>query len=122
MPASARFCRQCGQALAETPASNPPRLICVLGSHQEKSFCIGEGIVLGRAEDVDVSIPDVQVSKRHAWVGPVNGSLLVRDLQSTNGTYLNDDLARPIRESALQEGDLLVLGRHNQAKFRVCLG
>lgn len=122
-----KFCKLCGNPLLSaqpTPAAALPheaRLVCVMGSLQGMSFRIGNGIVLGRAPDVDVVVDEAQISKRHAWVGLDNGRLLARDLQSTNGTYVNDDLANPLRECELHDGDLLVLGKHNQDKFRVCL-
>lgn len=126
LPLGAKFCKSCGQALqpaapAAQVLATQPRLVCVLGALQGMTFRVGEGIVLGRAADVDVVVDDPEVSKRHAWVGMANGRLTLRDLRSTNGTYLNDDLNRPITECELREGDLVVLGKHDQEKFRVTL-
>ena len=77
------------------------------------------GLVIGRAPGADVRVPDPEVSKLHAWVGISNQRLTARDLKSTNGTFLNDRLNQPITECELREGDILVLGRHNGAKFRI---
>ena len=77
------------------------------------------GLIIGRSPGTDVRVPDPEVSKTHCWVGMSNQRLVVRDLKSTNGTYLNDRLDQPLGECELHEGDVIVLGRHNGAKFRV---
>jgi len=97
------------------------KLVCIAGVLQGMTFPLGKGLTIGRAPDADVVVPDPQVSGRHAWVGPVDQRLLLRDLGSTNGTFLNDNLAAPIRESELKDGDLIVLGKHDQMKFRLSL-
>lgn len=83
------------------------------------SFPVGNGVVLGRSQEANITIPDSQVSNRHAWVGPVQGRLILRDMQSTNGTFLNDDMANRVQETELKEGDLIILGQHGQMKLRV---
>ncbi len=46
----------------------------------------------GRATNVDLSFPDdFEMSSRHARVLVANGVCVVEDLQSTNGTFLNDE-------------------------------
>lgn len=95
------------------------QLVCIVGVLQGMSFPVGNGIVIGRSQEANVTVPDSQVSNRHAWVGPVQGRLVLRDMQSTNGTFLNDDLNTPVQEADLKDGDLIVLGKHNQMKFRV---
>lgn len=45
--------------------------------------------VIGRTGDCDVVIADSNVSRRHAEVWEVNGSVAIRDLGSTNGTFVN---------------------------------
>lgn len=97
------------------------KLVCVAGVLQGMSFPVGSGLTIGRAQEANVVVPDPQISSRHAWVGIVDHRLLLRDLGSTNGTFLNDNLAAPVRESELKDGDLVVLGKHDQMKFRVSL-
>lgn len=49
-------------------------------------------VVIGRATNVDLSFPDdFEMSSRHARVLVANGVCVVEDLQSTNGTFLNDE-------------------------------
>lgn len=95
------------------------QLVCIVGVLQGMSFPVGNGVVLGRSQEANITVPDTQVSNRHAWIGPVQGRLILRDMQSTNGTFLNDDMANRIQECELKEGDLIILGQHGQMKFRV---
>jgi pSer/pThr/pTyr-binding forkhead associated (FHA) protein len=66
-------------------------------------------IVIGRGLDVDLVLDDGEVSRRHARVTPsADGSAVVEDLGSTNGTFLNhDELYAPTR---LDPGDELLIG------------
>jgi len=97
------------------------KLVCILGVVQGMSFAVGKGVTIGRSPEAEVCVPDPQISNRHAWVGVLNNQLVLRDLKSTNGTYLNDDLNAPVQEQVLRDGDVIVLGKHNQMKFRVTL-
>ena len=97
------------------------KLVCITGAVQGMSFAVGNGVTIGRSAEAEVVVPDPQISNRHAWVGVLNNQLVLRDLKSTNGTYLNDNLAAPIQEQVIKDGDVIVLGKHNQMKFRVTL-
>jgi len=46
-------------------------------------------VVIGRAE-ADVRLTDSEVSRRHAQIEFKGGNILLRDLKSTNGTYVNE--------------------------------
>ena len=49
-------------------------------------------LILGREHgSADVVIPDPGISRRHARVIPEDGTLIVEDLGSSNGTYVNGD-------------------------------
>ncbi|MBI2920025.1 MAG: GGDEF domain-containing protein [Planctomycetes bacterium] len=77
---------------------------------------IGEGIVtlpagetvLGRDSDCGVVLQDADVSRRHAVVTGREGQFTIRDLKSTNGTFVND--AR-VGEKALGSGDRITVGK-----------
>jgi two-component system, cell cycle response regulator len=58
-------------------------------------------LTIGRGEDNEIRIPDNSVSRRHAQVTPVAEGYCVEDLESTNGTFINDVLlerATPLRD------------------------
>ena len=66
-------------------------------------------IALGRHDSNDLQLVSRTVSNFHAEVIHEEGRLLVRDLGSTNGTYVND---KAIREEQLQPGDRIRIGNH----------
>jgi len=63
-----------------------PRLL----ANDGRAFAIGDRpLVVGRSPDVDVVINDSNVSRRHAEVWRTGEGVAVRDLGSTNGTFVN---------------------------------
>jgi pSer/pThr/pTyr-binding forkhead associated (FHA) protein len=65
------------------------------------------GMTIGRAGcDVDLNDPDV--SRRHAVVRRVNGGVALEDLDSTNGTFVNETRISGIAEIAV--GDRVRFG------------
>ncbi len=64
-------------------------------------------IVIGRASDCDIQICDHSVSRRHARIQPGADGFYAVDLQSTNGTYVNDV---PAAMYKLKDGDYLRVG------------
>ncbi len=67
------------------------------------------GAVVGRSQTCDVVIDLPSVSRRHAWIRPVNGHWAVQDIGSTNHVRLNG--ARLAGAQWLRSGDELQLGR-----------
>jgi len=66
------------------------------------------GITIGKAEDNAFVIKDAEVSRYHAVLTrEANGDLLLRDLDSTNGTYVND--CQIIKKKVIA-GDKITLG------------
>lgn len=64
-------------------------------------------VVLGRGNDCDIRINDHSVSRRHARVQPGADGYYAVDLQSTNGTFVNDV---PASICKLKDGDYLRVG------------
>lgn len=65
-------------------------------------------IVLGSSPEADVFVNDDYVSRRHAVVWRAMGSVIIQDLGSINGTWVNG--ARISADTTLQPGDELRLG------------
>ena len=69
----------------------------------------GDRLVFGRATHVDQRLEDDYVSDEHAELRQVDGQWRVRDLGSTNGTYLNGQ--KVIAPTVVAAGDQLQLGK-----------
>jgi pSer/pThr/pTyr-binding forkhead associated (FHA) protein len=61
------------------------------GSIFGRCATITKSVVVGRGKTTDVKIDDdVTLSCKHFSIKPEGGALLIRDLNSTNGTWVND--------------------------------
>ena len=69
-----------------------------------------ERYTLGRLPDNDIRVDNPGVSGHHALIVNILNDSFLEDLNSTNGTYVNGKL---IKKHALQNGDVLTLGRHS---------
>ena len=84
-------------------------LVVEKGPRAGLTYVLGEGETLaGRADDVDIFLGDVTVSRHHARFVVDRNGLSVEDLGSTNGTYVN--LERADR-AVLQPGDEVIIGK-----------
>ena len=97
----------------ENSQQNPqqPTVSLLLQDGSSRTYLVHEGSnILGRSNDSDFRLPDTGVSRQHAeitWDGEV--AVLV-DLQSTNGTTVNDE---PVDNWMLADGDVITLGHSN---------
>jgi hypothetical protein len=64
--------------------------------------------VLGRLGRSDIRIEDASVSREHARLFESGGRLFIADLNSSNGTFVND---RRVTRSEVETGDRIRLGR-----------
>jgi pSer/pThr/pTyr-binding forkhead associated (FHA) protein len=88
----------------------PRRLSIVEGnSSKGKSFEVGDELVVGRAERCHIVLDDTYVSQMHARIFSKGDAVMVEDLGSTNGTYLNRK--RITAPSELQRGDHVKIGK-----------
>jgi len=71
-------------------------------------YDIGEGAVMGRGDSVDIRLEDPFASSRHARLLAQGGIMVLEDLHSTNGTYLNEQLVEGPRP--LHTGDRVRIG------------
>ncbi len=95
-----------------------PKLTFTTGPLQGQSFPVGQGFFIGRdGTRSQIVVPDTQVSGQHLWVGIIDGRIVARDPGSTNGTYLNQQMAQRITEALLKDGDVLTLGRTGSVSF-----
>lgn len=67
-------------------------------------------ITIGRSLSTDIQIDNLAVSKRHAKIKKNRNHYTVEDLNSTNGTLLND---KKIDKAILKQGDIIDIGKHS---------
>ena len=95
------------------PVSSTNRQACLVhiyptGAGMGSRYMLGDSaIVLGRDHDCDLAITDQSVSRHHARIQPGIDGYYVVDLQSTNGTFVND---KPASMYKLKDGDYLRVG------------
>jgi len=78
-----------------------------------------DSVIVGRVKDrVDVVIPVATVSGVHARLEKRNGQLLITDLDSTNGTFINDQRIRPGAVTSVPPGSYITFGDEHLAVFR----
>ena len=71
-----------------------PRLVVerAPGHTPGMEYEIGEGAVMGRGDQAEIRLDDPFASSRHAQLIRQGGIIVIEDLGSTNGTYLNEEL------------------------------
>lgn len=70
----------------------------------------GRSLSIGRLEDNDIVIENLAVSGHHAKVDSVGERFLLTDLNSKNGTFVNEQqITAP---HWLQHGDVVIIGKH----------
>ncbi len=78
------------------------------GPSQGQTFPAGDKpIVIGRDESCDLSLQDKGSSRQHAEIFKIGDMCFIRDLESKNGTFVNDNR---ITEEMLRDGDRIQIG------------
>ena len=87
------------------------RLVLKFESAALKEVPLGtRPVTIGRAPDNDIPIDNLAVSNYHARVYVEAGSLVLEDLNSLNGSFLNDIR---IERAMLKDGDSILIGKHH---------
>ena len=74
-------------------------------------FALRDTTTIGRDEGCEIRVEDLTVSRRHATLHGAEEALSVRDLGSTNGTWVNDERVPPHEARPMAAGDRLRVGR-----------
>src|ERR1017187_357337 len=87
------------------------RLVLQFENTELKEVPLGtRPVTIGRAPDNDIPIDNLAVSNYHARVYVEAGSLVIEDLNSLNGSFLNDIR---IERAMLKDGDTILIGKHH---------
>jgi predicted component of type VI protein secretion system len=86
------------------------QLVIVRGRSASQSLKLADGVTtVGRHDDCELRIKSSQVSRRHCQLFEKRGMLLVKDLGSSNGTYVNGKRIQDQR--VLEPGDEIMIGK-----------
>ena len=84
------------------------KLVMFKRDGQRKDFAIThKTTTIGRGEDCTLRVPLMSISREHCELIKSDDELRVRDLASSNGTYVNN---QRINETVLKAGDRITLG------------
>jgi len=135
-PEAASFCARCGAALVppgvdETTLSiepgelpdadladihGPALVVRSGGGRAGEAFGVdADRTLIGRSPDCDIFLDDVTVSRRHAELLREGDELVIRDLGSLNGTFVN---RRRIESTSLEDDDEVQIGKYRLTFLR----
>lgn len=69
----------------------------------------GQAMTIGRRDDNDITIENLAVSGHHAKIDSVGDGYLLTDLQSKNGSFVNN---QNVTSHWLKHGDVITIGKH----------
>lgn len=85
-----------------------PALVPIAGPLKGRTFPLGEGeLLIGRESSNAVSLNDISISRRHCLIKRETEHYKLSDLDSLNGTFVNDV---PVKERMLEHGDRIRVG------------
>ncbi len=95
----------------EKAANIRPRLWALNGETAAPPIVLdlneGDSFIFGRNSDADLPVKNIGVSRRHCRIVNANGAFSLEDLESHNGTFVND---APIKNHRLEHGDRIRVG------------
>lgn len=96
--------------------AQPQTVTLLLQDGSSRTYAVHEGSnIIGRGQQADFRLPDTGVSRQHAEVTWDGRDAVLVDLQSTNGTTVND---MKIDNWLLGDGDVITVG-HSQLEVRI---
>lgn len=100
--------------LTEVPKD--PVVSLLLQDGSSRTYLVQEGSnIIGRSNDAHFRLPDTGVSRQHAEVTWDGQDAVLVDLESTNGTTVNDT---PVENWLLADGDVITMG-HSHIEVRI---
>ncbi|MGH9403693.1 MAG: FHA domain-containing protein, partial [Terriglobia bacterium] len=85
-----------------------PKLVTLLGPHRGKVYNFDEKkITIGRLPSQTIFLPEQGVSRQHCILEIEGGHVILRDMDSRNGTRVN---GMPVMQRALEDGDVIEVG------------
>jgi pSer/pThr/pTyr-binding forkhead associated (FHA) protein len=89
-----------------------PKLTLQFEGRVLREFEVGSSLTIGRLPDNTIVIDNPAVSGHHAHVFCDGTKVILEDLRSTNGTYVNEQY---VLRQVLRHGDVILVGKHTLA-------
>jgi len=100
------------QCTSDEGAQGHPLVGCLLPFPSE-SFRSGARVIIGRVPECAVVVEDQAVSSEHCALEQRGHGVVVLDLDSTNGTFVNGTPVEPDLAVNVEDEDVLTLGRYS---------
>ena len=95
-------------AKTSATARRHPCLVVISGKMVGRKFPLNQAsYIIGRGAEVAIPLPEQMVSRRHAELMIRSNQVLIKDLKSKNGVYVND---LKVVGSSLKDGDIIRIG------------
>jgi diguanylate cyclase (GGDEF)-like protein len=95
--------------VTEHPPTKEACLVVIYGNELGKKYNLeSPSLLLGRGAKCDIQIDQESISRTHSKIINTGQAVRIRDLGSTNGTYVNDEL---VEERTLADRDQVQIGR-----------
>ncbi|WP_257460215.1 GGDEF domain-containing protein [Archangium lipolyticum] len=96
--------------ISERPVNLDAALVVIYGLDLGRKYELAkEEILIGRSSKADIQVDQESISRNHACITNTTRGVHIKDLESTNGTFVNDEAVQG--EKALHNGDLVKIGR-----------
>jgi pSer/pThr/pTyr-binding forkhead associated (FHA) protein len=81
----------------------------ISGKYQGGEFPLpaNREVIVGRSSDLDMVLVEDMVSRKHAKIITTGANVVIQDLGSTNGTFVNGE---KVKKARLKEGDRILIG------------
>ncbi len=95
--------------ISQRPTERQACLVVLAGMEIARKYDLDQvEVIIGRSPKADIQVDQESVSRSHARLMVESDRVTIRDMESTNGTWVND---RRVEEHTLRDGDLVKIGR-----------
>ncbi|MBN1207936.1 MAG: diguanylate cyclase [Myxococcaceae bacterium] len=96
--------------ISDRPLNMDAALVVIYGMDLGRKYDLKQDeIIIGRSSKAEICVDEDSVSRNHAQLTNTKRGVLIQDLGSTNGTFVNDLVVEQVQE--LCNGDLVKIGR-----------